>query len=137
MFFEQAITKNKQAFVPYSIFGTMLFSVELFFLWLLIDQLGIPYLYATGPVFFVAVSTHFYLSKRFAFKSASKNTSYAYGKFLLVAICGALAVTVAIYSLTTHVQIDPLFARAVLALVTGIGTFFIHKHITFKPARVS
>ncbi len=133
MFLDQIIKGNKQAFIPYSLAGTALFSIELFSLWILIDYLGVPYLYATGPTFFIAVSIHYYLSKKFAFGRHRGKNRFSYVKFLLIAFSGAIAVTTVIYLLTEHTHINPLSARALLATLTGIGTFFLHKHITFKP----
>lgn len=132
MVLDRIIKRNKQAFIPYSLAGTALFSLELFSLWILIDYLGIPYLYATGPTFFIAVSMHYYVSKHFAFTRRKKEKNkYVYAKFLLIALGGAIAVTGVIHLLTEYTLIHPLAARALLAIVTGIGTFFLHKHITF------
>lgn len=135
MLLDRIIKRNKQAFIPYSLAGTALFSIELFSLWILIDYLGIPYLYATGPIFFIAVSMHYYLSKQFAFtKQHPRKNRFSYVKFLLIALGGAIAVTGVIHLLTEYTHIHPLAARALLAVITGIGTFFLHKHVTFKSS---
>lgn len=123
-------------FVSYSLIGAGTFVFDLLLLYIFTDLLLINYLVAVGIAFLIAVSLNYQLSRRFVFKGTTRGHTTGYLYFIIIALLGLLLVTGSMYVLVEMVGLFYLFARVLIAIVTGVWNYLMNLFFNFKVAGV-
>ncbi|MEN9920146.1 MAG: hypothetical protein RL538_39 [Candidatus Parcubacteria bacterium] len=123
-------------FLLYSSIGLGTFLLDLALLFLLTDWLQVDYLVAAGIAFVLAVSLNYVLSRRFVFVGTTRAHQSAYANFLGIAGVGLIFVTFGMYVLVSVFGAYYVYARVIVAAVTGVWNYLMNLYINFKVAGV-
>lgn len=121
-------------FLKYASVGGSTFLFDLLLLYVLIDYVGIYYVYATAAAFGIAVSINYVLSRRYVFKGTLRSVHSGYGIFLMIALAGLLAVTGLMVVFVEILHMHYLPSRIIIAGMVGMWNYFMNLYVNFKVA---
>lgn len=102
------------------------------FVFSMLMQLGLWYVYALGISYFFGLSTNFWLSRRFVFGIYWKNWLIQYAVFTSVALNSLLANLGLLQLLINELDFKPTFARLVSSACVALISFTGHKLYSFS-----
>ncbi len=125
-----------QQFSGYLLTGGSATFVDVF-IFTLLTQMGLWYIYALGISYFVGLTTNFWLSRRFVFGVYWNNWKVQYAVFSMVALNSLLANLGLLQLLINELKWDASFARLVSAACVAMISFTGHKLYSFAAANQS
>lgn len=126
------ISPISQRFFKYAVVGISTFFLDLCLLWLFLEVFHMSYVLAAGVAFVIAVSINYVLSRRYVFCGTLRSVGVGYSNFLLIASFGLLLVMGGMYVLVEYVAFSIIWARVVLAAVTGLWNYLMNLYVNFK-----
>jgi putative flippase GtrA len=111
--------------------GTAAHYVVLIFL---VESLDMQTVHATSVGFIVGSVINYHLNRRYTFRQA-RVASFAYGRFLLIAIIGALINNLKVKWLLDNVAMHYLFAQLIATAVVLVWGFLANAMWTFRTVR--
>ncbi len=129
------LAKQYKLFIKYTIAGSMGAFVDLVFLYLFADILGIWYLTASVLAFLVAFMIGFTLQKFWTFRC--RDLSVIYEQLLFYFITGIICLSInsaAMYVLVDKAGIYHIFAQILAGGVVAVVSFSISYFITFRKS---
>lgn len=123
-------------FLKYSAIGFGTFLGDLVLLYVFTDWLQIHYLLAAGTAFLIAVSVNYVLSRRIVFKGTKRGQTAGYLYFLIIAGIGLMFVTGGMFILVEWLGVYYVFARVLVAGVTGLWNYLMNLFFNFKVANL-
>jgi putative flippase GtrA len=121
-------------FFKYSLVGSLTFAFDLGLLFLLADAFGWQPVYAAGCSFVIAISINYLLSRRYVFVGSIRSAHSGYGMFVLIAGTGLMLVMGFMALMTSVFGWNYLFARVVIAGITGLWNYLLNLYVNFKVA---
>ena len=113
--------------------GGIAFSVNISFLYLLTDVLGVWYLFSSMLASISAFFVSFTMQKFWTFQSKDKKgvTKELFLTLLLV-LFNLCVNTVLMYLFVEYIHLHYITAQIVAAIILAIETYFVYKHFIFK-----
>lgn len=108
------------------------FTFDLALLYVLTDFFAVQYVIAAGMAFIIAVSINYWISRQYVFKHTLREVKEGYVHFVAIASIGLLMVMGGMFVLVEYAHFDYLFARAVVAIVTGFWNYLLNLYVNFK-----
>lgn len=124
--------------VRFGIAGAAAVGTNLSVLWILLNSAGFPYLFASGIAFLSGFVTSFLLQKFWTFRDY---TIVRIGHQILIYF-GIVLInlglnTVIVYILVEYIQLIPIFAQAIAALVIAFEGFFAYRFLVFRTSNAT
>ncbi|MEN9921988.1 MAG: hypothetical protein RL097_264 [Candidatus Parcubacteria bacterium] len=119
-------------FFKYSIVGGGTFAFDLALLYVLTEFFAVQYVIAAGVAFLIAVSINYWFSRQYVFKRTLREVKEGYVHFVTIALIGLLMVMGGMFVLVEYAHFDYLFARIIVALVTGFWNYLMNLYVNFK-----
>lgn len=123
-------------FLKYSLIGFGTFLGDLILLYIFTDWLHLYYLFAAGLAFLVAVSVNYLISRRVVFKGTKRGQTAGYVYFIIIAGAGLMFVTGGMYVLVEWLGVYYVWARILVASVTGVWNYLMNLFFNFKVANL-
>jgi dolichyl-phosphate beta-glucosyltransferase len=124
--------KNFFLFLRYSIVGVLGTAIDVGSLYVFVNFLNIPIMFATGIAFLLAVTNNFFLNKTWTFKHPSKNYRKLYIKFLSIALVGLSLTLSSMYILVYPLAMNYIIAKLLTSLIVLTWNFLGNKLWTFQ-----
>ncbi|MEI6849508.1 MAG: GtrA family protein [archaeon] len=119
-------------FIKYVTAGTFSLILDLSFLWLFVDKIGINYLYATALAFLLATSINYYINRNWSFADSSVRMVKSYVAYMGVAATGLLIILVSMTLLVQFLNMQYFLARVSIGLVIGVINYLVNHIFTFE-----
>ncbi len=124
---------NFARIIRYLITGAVTVVTLIGVLYLLRDVLQIWYLLASTIAFLITLCVSFTLQKFWVFESQGLlEIKQQMGKYILLSLCNLAANTALMYVLVDRLQLNHLFAQAVVAGILACWGFFLYAKVIFK-----
>lgn len=118
--------------VKFGIAGASGLLIDFAITWLCKERLGWNFYLANIAGFLVAVTNNYFINRRWAFASNSKNIGIQFTKFLLVSVIGILLNTACIYTLHQLANIGFYTSKFIAIIIVFLWNYFANAAITFK-----
>ncbi|MDR2830489.1 MAG: GtrA family protein [Methanobrevibacter sp.] len=120
-------------FCRYILVGGVAFLVDLVFLYVFTEFLGIFYLLSATISFILGLIVNYILSLIWVFnKRKFKNRSHELAIFALVGVFGLGLNDVMIYCFTTYLGLYFLFSKIISQVVVLLWNFFARRYVLFR-----
>lgn len=126
------IYSNYKLFLKYCIVGVLGTGIDLFSLYLLVEYLKLPVMFATSIAFVFAVTSNFFFNKKWTFNNSSKNYRKLYIKFLIISLIGLALTLSSMYFLIYILSIYYILAKLLTSLLVLTWNFLGNKFWTFR-----
>jgi putative flippase GtrA len=118
--------------IRFTVSGLTCFTFDMLMLRWLTETMGVHYLVSAALAFLVAVSCHYLINRRWAFKGTERALVHGYAYFVTFAVIN-MSLMVASLSLLVEVfHVPYLSGRIGIAGALGIINFIANSTITFK-----
>jgi len=130
--FSKIVNQNIKLFIVYVFFAGIATIVDLGFLYMLTEFLGIYYFYSAIFAYMGGISTNYCLNKFFNFKNRNKKILKQFGLFIFVALIGLIMNQLIILYLVEVLNMWYMLAKMISTLVVMFWSFYGHKKVTFE-----
>jgi len=120
--------------LKFSAVGLSTFALDLFLLYVLIDDCGWNYILATGVAFAIAVSLNYVMDRRWVFKGTLRSVKAGYVVFMAIGCVGAVIAMTGMSILVGVFHINYVFARIAIAGMVGAWNYLMNLYVNFKVA---
>ena len=118
--------------VLYGIIGTFSSGLDFCIYTILVQILGLQYLFSNCISVLIGISTSFILNRNYNFK-VKDNTKRRFAIFLSVGLCGLLMSNVLLYFCIEVAEFSKLLSKLLSIVLVVFFQFLINKYFTFKP----
>ncbi len=123
-------------FFKYLIPGVLTTALEIVALILVLRQMnhtdGPWYIFAVGATFVVGTTIQYFVTHRFVFRDSDREFKEGYVYFMLVAVIGLILTLSLVIIFTYVINIKPIPARVITALIVGIWNFVANYFLSFE-----
>lgn len=119
-------------FLKYSSVGISTFWLDLALLFVFVEKMKWPYLWATGGAFLIAVSLNYFISRKYVFKETSRSMHAGYIRFISMAILGVILVAWGMKICVGLLGWNYLISRILIAAIVGMWNYLFNLFINFQ-----
>lgn len=119
--------------ILYGIIGSFSAGLDFAIYTLLIEIVGIPYLFANCISVLGGISTSFYLNRNYNFKIRD-HAARRFSIFLIVGLCGLVLSNMILYVCIEKVSMNKIVSKLLSIILVVIFQFLLNKYQTFKPS---
>jgi putative flippase GtrA len=119
-------------FFGYLIIGGLATLVDIGFLKILTDFVGIWYIYSVIIAYVIGAVVHYTLNKYVNFKNKSKRIIIQFSLFLIISLIGLLINISLIYMLVEFIDIWYIYAKIIATAIAFVSNYFLNRNITFR-----
>lgn len=122
-------------FFKYLVPGILTTALEvaaLIFLLARVHTRGFWYLFAVGVTFVIGTTIQYFAVHRWIFRDSNREFKEGYVYFMLVAIIGLLLTLALVIILTYSLNVPPIRARVMTAIIVGIWNFLANYFLSFE-----
>mgnify|MGYP003951118347 CR=1 FL=1 len=108
-------------------------AVDFLTLVVLVEVIGVWYVFSTAAGAFLGAVTHFTLGRHWSFKATDKGVQGQMLRYGVVALGSLLLNTYGVYLLTDFIGFQYMVSKVITAL--SVGCFFnfpLHRHVVFR-----
>lgn len=109
--------------------GVFLFGLA--FLWVLVEQFGVPKVPAAGISFLAANSIHYVFGRTWIYRGTDRPAAAGYAYFILNALVG-LAITLVLFAGFMALGMHYILARIVTSMFAGLVLFVLNAVLNFR-----
>lgn len=109
--------------------GVFLFGLA--FLWVLVEQFGVPKVPAAGISFLAANSIHYVFGRTWIYRGTDRPAAAGYAYFILNALVG-LAITLVLFAGFMALGMHYILARIVTSMFAGLVLFLLNAVLNFR-----
>ncbi len=129
------LAKKFQIYIKYVIAGGTAAIVNIAFLYLFTDIIGIYYLISTTIAFIIAYFVSFYLQKFWTFRDNSKDQlARQMSVYFIVGLANLAVNDAGMYILVDWVKLYHILAQIIMGALIAISSFLIYKYMIFKES---
>ena len=121
-----AILLGRNTIVSVGVFG-----VGLALLWLLVEKLAVPKVFAAALSFIAANSLHYLFGRAWIYRGTRRTLVAGYAYFITNALVG-LGLTLAIFAGFLALGLDYIVARIVTSVFVGLVLFVLNAVLNFR-----
>jgi putative flippase GtrA len=118
--------------LSFSILGMVTFALSMLLLYISVHLLHIEKYISVVFSYGAASVTHYYLSRWLIFTNTKRSVDSGLMYFLLISAFDAAVIVVGIFVLQSLWNVDLYIARAVMAGVVGVLSFYLNAHFNFR-----
>ena len=107
------------------------FLLGLAFLWVLVEQFGVPKVPAAGISFLAANSIHYVFGRTWIYRGTDRPAAAGYAYFILNALVG-LAITLVLFAGFMALGMHYILARIVTSMFAGLVLFLLNAVLNFR-----
>lgn len=119
-------------FFRFTIAGFLFASLDLLFLYILVEYFNVWYLIATTISFSIITFAGFFIQKKFTFRDKTRIYVKQIIFFALISVIGLLLNTFFMYVFTGLLGLWYMFSNIITKVVVLLWNYFGNKHLTFK-----
>ncbi len=122
----------QQKFIRFSISGGIATAIDIFFLYLFTDIVGIWYLISAVLSFIIGSAIHYLISRYWVFKSDNTKRTKEFLSFFLIHTGNLIISITLLYLLVEYIHLWYILAKILTVAITVFTNFVLQKNITFK-----
>lgn len=122
--------------LKYLIPGVLTTALEVVALVLVLQYMhhtdGPWYIFAVGMTFVVGTTVQYFITHRFVFRDSDREFQEGYVYFMFVAVIGLILTLALVVIFTYIVNMPPIRARVITAIIVGIWNFVANYFLSFE-----
>lgn len=127
---KKGIALNRLEFIRFFFVGAFCFFLNVVFLYLLTDILGLHYLLSCTILFFTVNFFGFYLNEKITFRSGVQIVG-GYFRYNIVSLFSFLMIVLQMYVLVSVIGVWYLYANMLVSVGMVFVNYFLHRWFTF------